>query len=147
MPLVEIIDYGPYTFGTNEESGGNSESTGEILRLRRKNSPKAPLPPHIARAKRAKRTKKKHQRRFFAEKNYFLRKSCVFSCLASKSLQSRFCFFPITFLCVNEMASELQQNTAPGPQHPRARESRFNKVQAASQQVPFFLQQSFFGIK
>jgi hypothetical protein len=32
MQLLEIIDYGPNTFGTNEENGGNFENIGEIFR-------------------------------------------------------------------------------------------------------------------
>jgi hypothetical protein len=35
MQLLEIIDYGPTTFGTDmtdEKSGGNSENIGEIFR-------------------------------------------------------------------------------------------------------------------
>jgi hypothetical protein len=32
MQLLEIIAYGPNTFGTDEESGGNSENIGEIFR-------------------------------------------------------------------------------------------------------------------
>ena len=85
MQLLEIIDYGPNTFGTDKKSGGNSENIGEIFRWRRKKSPKTPLlAPHIARAKRAKKTKKKHQRRFFAEKTVFLIKSCVFACLGGR---------------------------------------------------------------
>jgi hypothetical protein len=35
MQLLEIIDYGPHTFGTDRvdrESGGNFENIGEIFR-------------------------------------------------------------------------------------------------------------------
>jgi hypothetical protein len=32
MQLLEIIDYGPNTFGTDEGSGGNSENIREIFR-------------------------------------------------------------------------------------------------------------------
>jgi len=31
MQLLEIIDYGPNTFGTDEKSGENSENIGEIF--------------------------------------------------------------------------------------------------------------------
>jgi hypothetical protein len=32
MQLLEIIDYGPNTFGTDKESGGNSANIGENFR-------------------------------------------------------------------------------------------------------------------
>jgi hypothetical protein len=57
-----------------KKSGGNPENIREDFRLRRKKSPKTPLPaPHIARAKRAKKTKKTisavfSQKKRFSEK-------------------------------------------------------------------------------
>jgi hypothetical protein len=32
MPLLELIDCGPNTFGTHEEGGGNSENIDESVR-------------------------------------------------------------------------------------------------------------------
>jgi hypothetical protein len=32
MQPLEIIDYGPNTFGAHKESGGNSENIGEKIR-------------------------------------------------------------------------------------------------------------------
>jgi hypothetical protein len=70
MQLLENIDYGPNTFGTNEESGGNFEHIGGFSVEDEKNQPQTPLPaPHIARAKRAKKTKK--HRPFFRRKKLF----------------------------------------------------------------------------
>jgi hypothetical protein len=43
MQLLELIDYGPNTFGTHKGGGGDSENIVENVRLRRKNSPKTPL--------------------------------------------------------------------------------------------------------
>jgi hypothetical protein len=72
MQLLEIIGYGPNTFGTHEESGGNSENIFETFRLKRQKSPKTPLPaPHIAGAKRAKKKNRKKHRPFFRRKERF----------------------------------------------------------------------------
>jgi hypothetical protein len=85
MQLLEIIDYGPNTFGTDEKSGGNSENIGEIFRLKTQKITQNALTgsAHRPGEKGEKNKKTKHQLRFFAEKTVFLRKSCVFACLAS----------------------------------------------------------------
>jgi hypothetical protein len=43
MQLLELVDYGPNTFGNHKEGGGDSENIVENVRLRRTNSPKTPL--------------------------------------------------------------------------------------------------------
>ena len=43
MQLLELIDYGPNTFGTHEQSGEDSENIDENVRWSRKKSPKTPL--------------------------------------------------------------------------------------------------------
>jgi hypothetical protein len=69
MQLLEIIDYGPNTFGARKQSGENSEIFRETFRWRRKNSPKTPLPaPHIAGAKKGEKKTNKKIGRFFAGK-------------------------------------------------------------------------------
>ena len=88
MQLLEIIDYGPNTFGTDKKSGGNSENIGEIFRLRRKNW-QTPLPaPHIAR----KKGRKKHTKNIspvFSQKKLFFRESPVFLAALKPSIASQ----------------------------------------------------------
>ena len=43
MQLLELIDYGPNTFGTHKQSGEDSENIDENVRWSRKKSPKTPL--------------------------------------------------------------------------------------------------------
>ena len=78
MQLLEIIDYGPNTFGTDEESGGNSENIAKFSVEDAKFHPKRP---YRLRTSPGKKGRKKHTQNIspvFSQKKTFFRESPVF---------------------------------------------------------------------
>jgi hypothetical protein len=87
MQLLEIIGYGPNTFGADERSGGNSERHYRNFPLKTQKFTQNALTgsAHRPGQKGRKKQTKTPRPRFFAEKTVFLRKSCVFACLGGRA--------------------------------------------------------------
>jgi hypothetical protein len=88
MQLLEIIGYGPKTFGTDKNSGRNSENIGEFSVEDAKFHPKRPYRPRTSPGRKGGGWGMGGTSAVFSQKkNVFLRKSCVFTCLGREAPQ------------------------------------------------------------
>ena len=78
MQLLEIIDYGPNTFGADEESGGNSENIAKFSVEDAKIHPKRPYRLRTSPGKKGRKKHKKNISPVFSQKKPFFRESPVF---------------------------------------------------------------------
>jgi hypothetical protein len=78
MQLLEIIDYGPNTFGTDEESGGSSENIAKFSVEDAKFHPKRPYRLRTSPGKKGRKKQKKTSAPFFRRKKRFSEKVLCF---------------------------------------------------------------------